>query len=147
MISVKTVALFAFPAMLVAVLWTVAVPEGDAMSNTIGRFTGVLALGIALLAIILVFRVTAAPTAIRPRRIGPIAPPSGEFRRGFAVAASSRRKQLVLRPGVVVRLHRSSFEQRAALRKEPPAIAAETIETLTQRLHDRAEKLWHRRAV
>jgi hypothetical protein len=146
MISVKTVALFALPLGLMAGLWAVAIPNPDSFGDIIGRLSGILLLGGALLAILLVFRVSAREGNIAPRRhLEPMAP--REFRRGFAGASSARRKHPVLRSGVIVTLHRSGFEQRAALRRRgfPPAIAAETIETLSQRLHDRAAKLWHGR--
>jgi hypothetical protein len=151
MISAKAIALFALPAILVAGLWVVAVPSPDTFDDTALRLAGVSLLGIALFSVILVFRVTAASAETRPRRIDPAAPACNEFRRGFAPAASRPRKHPLHRPGlgVVVTLHRRRAEQRAVLSKpgSSSAIAAETIETLSRRLHDRAEKLWNRRAV
>jgi hypothetical protein len=151
MISAKAIGLFALPAMLMAVLWVVAVPDTVGLSDTTMRLAGVLLLGIALFGVILVCRVTSVSTEIRPRRIDPAAPACNEFRRGFTSGASRSRQHPLHRPslGVVVKLHRRRAEQRAAVSKPAlsTAIAPETIETLSRRLHDRAEKLWNRRAV
>jgi hypothetical protein len=149
---VKTLAPFAVPLALSAMLWVLPVPgepEGDAISPLMGRSIGLALLTLALLAIGYVVRSAMMPDEKEPPRPSPMVLASHEFRRGFA--ASQGRSLPPRRSGasVVVALPRRKIAPVAAAMGEAAALAApapdlgrETIERLTQRLHDRAGALW-----
>ncbi len=148
MFWVKWLALFAIPLVLAGTLAAQVIPVADLANDRDLRVVGMLLLGFALLSIILVFRFAQTTPRSKPARVAPAARSGNEFRRGFASAKPAPRQHRAPRPSEVVAWRRHRIEPRVGTITPNPAamITPGTIASLTQRLHDRAEKLWRRQA-
>jgi len=148
MFRVKDCVPFLIPLVLTVAIWFTAWHDDFGVWDDVSRLIGLFLLGFALLSISLVFTVAlrADPPAL-PRR-EPTLRRDSEFRSGFAKerrpgTKKPRTGKVTIHPraGKVVAFRRHALPPQAGV-----AGAFESIESLNRRLHDRAQKLWSRRA-
>ena len=151
MFRVRDCVPFLIPLGLTILIWLTAWHDDLGLWNDVSRLIGLFLLGFALLAISLVLTVALRADPPTLSRREPTLRRDTEFRSGFATerrpgAARPRSAKISLHPraGKVVAFRRH------ALPPQPRVAGAlqsvETIVSLNRRLHDRAQKLWSRRA-
>ena len=154
MIRVKSGAMMAATLVLLGLLGALLSAPVEAYASQMPAFfshaVGLALLGIAGIAIVLVFR--SLPVAPPPARARPTLRRDSEYRRGFAKGRSSanrlRIEPRIERPGQVVMLRRpvdAPAPQAKAPASRAPA-AQGNIDILKRRLQYRAEALWRRHA-
>jgi hypothetical protein len=153
---VKAYAPWAIPVVLTALLCALLTPPSTALADHLPAFfaraVGFALLGLAVLALVMVFRALPDTPAAAQLRQAPAVRRDSEFRRGFAgkrgVPKRPRIEPQLERKGVVVALSRRSVEPANAPASPASSsrVSSENIEIVKRRLQDRAERLWRRRA-
>jgi hypothetical protein len=142
---------FAFTGLLCVLLTPQIETFATSMPDFFRLVLGFGLLGLAALAVAMVLRSLPVPApSIPPRRA---VRRDSEFRRGFAKARAGVSPRLRVEPrivpnsGEVVVLRRPDQPAPTnAARNNSPLASHANIEIVKQRLHDRAEALWRRRA-
>lgn len=148
----KADAPWVIPVVLTALLCALLTPPSTALAYQLpdffARAVGFALLGVAVLALVMVFR---ALPAAHPRQ-APTVRRDSEFRRGFAGKRGPPKRPRIEpqleRRGVVVEFSRRSAEPENATTPPVPSprVRSENIEIVKRRLQHRAELLWRRRA-
>ncbi len=149
---VRALAPMAISLVLTGLLCVLLTPQIESVANRMpalfGRAVGFGLLGIAVIAIIAVFR--SLPVTPPAPRLRPGLPRDSEFRRGFAKGRNASLHRPRLEPrfagtGDVVPLRRPAVTAQPSTPTAPQQASHENIEIVKKRLEDRAEALWRRR--
>lgn len=153
---VKASAPWAVPVVLTVFLCALLTPSSAALVKQLPEFfargVGFALLGVAVLALVMVFRALPGTNTKENPRQAEVVRRESEFRRGFAGRKGPPKRPRVEprleSKGVVLEFTRRSAEPETAtvLPQSPPRTRPDDIELVKQRLHDRAELLWRRRA-
>ncbi len=156
---VRAAAPMAISLLLTGLLCVLLTPQIETLASQLpayfGRAVGFGLLGLAVIAIVAVFR--SLPVIPPAPRLRPSLPRDSEFRRGFAKTRNGSIYRPRLEPklvrrsefggsGEIVPLRRPSPEPEASTTTAPRKTSHENIEIVKKRLEDRAEALWRRRA-
>jgi hypothetical protein len=145
MFRVRNYIPFLIPPGLTLLIWLVAWHDDLSAWSDVSRLIGLFLLGFALLAVSLVFAVALRADAPAAKRSEPTLRIPTEYRSGFAGRTKPPTKvRLHPRAAKVIAFRRHAMRPQARVTGQVTSI--ETIESLKRRLHDRAQKLWSRRA-